>query len=304
MNPPEVTIYLNTARGVLPIGRSFKVSHGDMPGTSFVNNVSFKFSTESKGNKRSEWLRREDYDLKLTFGDEKDGMLEGEVLLESSDKDVRLKGSFKAKITGLRIVDGHPDLHSDSFETLRYAAKLYLQEKLGKDEIEVSDAGGDYSGWYSNADTEKTEQVGGVDVKYIAGGGDEQFLRVQLRKGDDGWKVARELKGNELHKAHPLVEVDKGELSQYFLYLVSRRLEKELQQENPDSVFRANLYASKRHSRKHGIAEVRLKYRIIGTDKSFRRRYLLRHVEDDWVVERKLSENEKLNSKTGTVEKN
>jgi len=248
-------------------------------------------------------LRKKDYDLELTFGDEKDGMLEGEILLNSPQKDVRLKGIFKAKIRGLRMVDGHPDLLSDSLETLRYAAKLYLQEKLGKDEVEVSRAKGNYNGWFYSADMETSEQVGGVDVKYTVGGDSEQFLRVQLRKGKDGWKVARELKGNELHTAHPLVEVNKEDLSEYFLYLVSQRLEKDLQKENPDSVFRADLSASSRHSRKHGIAEVRLGY-WTGTEKSLRRRYLLRRVGDDWIVERPLSEDEKLNTRTGTIEKN
>jgi hypothetical protein len=259
-----------------------------------------KYSKETKGKERSVWLGRKDYDLKLTFGDEKDGMLQGEVLLESPEKDVRIKGNFKAKITGLRMVDGHPDLQSDSIETLRYAAQLYLQEKLDKDEVEVSDAGGNYSGWIINA-----EQVGGVDVKYNVGDDSERFLRVQFRKEKDGWKVARELKGNELHTAHPLVGVNREDLSEYFLYLVSQRLEKDLQRKNPDSIFRADLYASKRYSRKHGIAEVSLEYWIMGADKSLRRRYLLRRVRDgDWVVERRLSGDETLNTRTGTIEKN
>lgn len=299
INPPVVTIFLNTTKGVLPVGRSFKVNRGDMPGTGFVNNVLFKFSTESKGNERIEWLRHDVYDLKLTFGDEKDGMLEGEVLLESPEKDVRLKGSFKAKITGLRMVDGHPDLLSDSFETLRYAVKLYLQEKLGKDEVEVSDAGGNYSGWFNNAD-----KVGGVDVKYIVGDDSERFLRVQLRKGKDGWKVARELKGNELRRAHPLVDVDKGNFREYLSYLASQRLEKDLQQEYPNSNFRTDLDSSVLSSRKHGIAQVELKYWLLGTDKRCSRKYLLRRVGDDWIVERTLSDDEKLNTRTGTIEKN
>ncbi len=299
MNPPELTIYLNTANGVLPIGRSFRVDHNDKQRTSFVNNVLFKFSTESKGKERSEWLRREDYDLELTFGDEKDGMLEGEILLNSPQKDVRLRGSFKAKMTGLRMVDGHPDLRSDSFDTLRYAVKLYLQEKLGKDEIEVSDAGGNYSGWYKSAD-----KVGGVDVKYIVGGDRERFLRAQLRKVKDGWKVAGELKGNELRPAHPLIEVNKEDSRKYFLYLTSRRLEKDLQQEYPNSNFRTEMSARSRSSSKHGMAQVELKYWLLGTDKSCSRKYLLRRVGDDWIVERTLSDDEKLNTRTGAIEKN
>jgi len=298
LNPPEVTIYLNTAHGVLPVGRSFEVKHDDTAGTGFVNNVLFKFSAESRGNERSDWLRKEDYELKLTFGDEKDGMLEGEVLLESPEKDVRLKGSFKAKMRGLRIVDGHPDLRSDSFETLRYAVKLYLQEKLGKDDVEVSDAGGDYSAWFSSAD-----EVGGVDVNYKVGDDSEQFLRVQLRKGKDGWKVAGELKGNELHTAHPLVEVNKGDLRKYFLYLVSQKLEKDLQHEYPNSNYRTELRAPSRSSDRHGIAQVELKYWVLGTDEHHSRKYLLRRVGDDWIVERTLSDDEKLNTRTGKIEK-
>jgi len=298
-NPPVVTIFLDTTRGMLPTGRSFKVNHDDTPGKGFVNNILFKYSKERKGNEYSVWLKRKDYDLKLTFGDEKDRMLEGEVLLESPEKDVRLKGNFKAKITGLRMVDGHPDLLSDSFETLRYAVKLYLQEKLGKDDVKVSDAGGNFSGWFS-----KSKQVGGVDVKYRVGTDSERFLRVQLRKDENGWKVARELKGNELRRAHPLVDVDKGNFREYLSYLASQRLEKDLQQEYPNSNFRTDLDSSVLSSPKHGIAEVKLSYWLLGTDKRYSKKYLLRLVEDDWLVERTLSENEKLNTRTGTIEKN
>jgi len=298
MNPPGVTIFLNTTKGVLPIGRSFEVNYGDTPGTGYVNNILVKYSTDSKGNEHSKWLGRKNYDLKLTFGDEKDGMLEGKVLLESPEKDVRLKGNFKAKIIGLRMVDGHPDLLSDSMETLRYAAKLYLQNKLGKDNVEVSRAEGNYSGWFNNAD-----EVGGVDVKYRVGDDSEQFLRVQLRKDKDGWKVVRQLKGNELYMAHPIVEIDKGNVKEYLSYLAWQRLEKDLQQEHPNGKFRSEVYAPSRFSRQHGIAEVRLEYWIVGIDKSLRRRYLLRRVGDDWIVERTLREDEKLNTRTGTIEK-
>ena len=303
-NTPEVTIFLNTTDGVLPIGKSFEVNHNDAPGTGFVNNVLFKYFTENKGFQHSDWLNRKFYDLKLIFGDEKDGMLEGEVLLESPGKDICLKGNFKAKITGLRIVDGHPDIRSDSMETLRYAAKLYLQDKLGRDDIAVSDAGGNYSGWFNHADMETSEQVGGVDVNYKVGGDSERFLRVQLRKGKDGWKVVRELKGNELHTAHPLVEVNKGDVKEYLPYLAWQRLEKDLQQEYPNSNYRTELHASKRYNRKHGIAQIELKYWLLGTDKRCSRKYLLRFVGDDWVVERTLSDDEKLNTRTGTIEKN
>lgn len=300
INPPVVTIYLGTAHGVLPVGRLFEFDHSD----GFANSIGFEFSTKSRGKELSGWLRKKDYDLELTFGDEKDGMLEGEVRLESPEKDVRLKGNFKAKIRGLRIVDGHPDLQSDSIETLVYAAKLYLQDKLGKDDVKVSRAKGNFSAWFSHADMEMSEQVGGVDVKYIVGGDSERFLRVQLRKGKNGWKVARELKGNELRTAHPLVDIDKGNLRKYLLYLASQRLEKDLQQEYPNSNFRTGMDALIRSSHKHGIAQVKLKYWLLGTDKRCSKKYLLRRVGDDWIVERMLSDDEKLNTRTGTIEKN
>ncbi len=297
-NPPKVTIYLNGEHGVLPIGKSFKINHSDARGTGHVSNIVYEFSTKSKGNDRSERLGRKGYDLQLTFGEEKDGMLEGEVLLESPEKDVRLKGDFKAKIKGLRMVDGHPDIRSDSMETLRYAAKLYLQDKLTRDDVAVSKARGDYNAWLSDGD-----KIGGVDVNYKVGDNSEQFLRVQLRKGADGWKVVRELKGNELHTSHPLTEINKKKLSDYFLYLVSQRLEKDLQEEDPNSKFRTELHVRNRSSRKHGVAQAELKYWVLGTDKRHSRKYLLRRVEDDWVVERMLSDDEKLNTKTGTIEK-
>jgi len=304
MNPPGVTIFLKGTHGVLPMGRSMEVKHDDKERLGFVNNVLYKFSTETKGNECSDWLGQKGYDLNLTFGDEKDGILQGEILLESPEKDVRLRGKFKAKITGLRMVDGHPDLKCDSMETLRYAAKLYIQGKLGKDDVTVSDAGGNASGWHNNVDEKQSEQFGGVDVNYKVGDDSESFLRVQLHKDADGWKVVRELKGNELRPAHPLAEVDKKDSRKYFLYLVSRRLEKDLQKEYPNNNYRTEMYASRRSSTMHGIAQVELKYYILGSDKRYSRKYLLRLVADDWTVDRILSENEKINTKTGTIEKN
>ncbi len=304
MNPPEVTIFLKGTHGVLPIGRSMEAKRNDKERAGFVNNVLYKFSTETKGNERTAWLGQEGYDLNLTFGDEKDGMLQGEILLESPEKDVRLRGKFKAKTIGLRMVDGHPDLKCDSMETLRYATKLYIQDKLGKDNITVSDAGGNGSAWYNNVDQKESEQLGGADVYYKVGDDSEQFLRVQLRKGAHGWKVVRELKGNELRPAHPLGEVDKNDSRKYFLYLVSRRLEEDLQKEYPNSNYRTEMHASQRSSTIHGIAQVELKYYILGSDRRYSTKYLLRRVAADWTVDRILSENEKINTKTGAIEKN
>jgi hypothetical protein len=116
--------------------------------------------------------------------------------------------------------------------------------------------------------------------------------------------MAGELKGNELRPAHPLIEVNKEDSRKYFLYLVSQRLEKDLQQEYPNSNFRTEMHARSRSSRKHGIAQAELKYWLLGTDKRYSRKYLLRRVGDDWIVERTLNDDEKLNTRTGTIEKN
>jgi len=304
LNPPVVTLFLKGTHGVLPLGRSMALTRGDMESVGFVNNVLYKFATETKGRERSDWLGHKGYDLSLAFGHEKAGSLQGEILLESPEDDVRLKGKFGAKIIGLRMVDGHPDLKSDSLETLRYAAELYIQDKLGRDDITVSNAGGNGSLWYNNVDQKQTEQFGGADVHYRVGDDREQFLRVQLRKGADGWRVARELKGNELRPAHPLAEVDKNDSGKYFLYLVARRLERDLQKAYPNSHFRTEMHASRRVSTRHGIAQVELRYYILGSDKRYSGKYLLRRVGDDWTVDRSLSENEKLNTRTGAIEKN
>ncbi|MBN2138042.1 MAG: ankyrin repeat domain-containing protein [Sedimentisphaerales bacterium] len=294
VTPPEVSAFLGGVHGIVPVGRSFKFDYSD----GFSSSIAFRFYAEGRGNQHHDYLKREDYELELTFGDEDDGILEGKILLNAPGKDVRLKGTFRAKLRGLRIIDGHPDLRSDSFETLQYAIKLYLRKKLGREDVQVSSAAGSYSQWFNSDD-----RVGGADVHYKENDS-ERFLRAQLRKGGDGWHVVGELKGNELFAAHPLIEVNKDDQREYFLYLVAQRLEKELQEKIPGGAFRTDLGVMRRLSRKHQMAEARLGYWITGTDKKLHRRYLLRQVGDDWVVERMLNDDEKLNTSTGKIEKN
>ena len=50
--------------------------------------------------------------------------------------------------------------------------------------------------------------------------------------------------------------------------------------------------------------KVELKYWLLGTDKRCSRKYLLRRVGDDWIVEQTLSDDKKVNTRTGTIEKN
>jgi hypothetical protein len=298
-NAPEMTVFLSGKKGILPEGKTVRIHYERKESDSLVNNILYRSKRSDTGKDISDWINGDDYSIELTFGAITDGVLPGSITVDYPKANLRFKTDFKAEIRGLRIVDGHPDLASDSMETLCYAAELYLEKKYNREHIDVQQAEGNYSSWFSHSEHGGL-QVGGVDV-YYDHLGQKMFLRVQLCKKDGIWGVANELRGNQLFAAHPLEEVDENDTKKYLQLLAYQRLEQDLQKEQPDGVFRAVSFASVRRSKE--MSQVTVSYYVEGDDEELKRKYLLEFIDNRWQVKRQLAENEKLDTRKNVIKK-
>ncbi|MCE5185686.1 MAG: hypothetical protein LLF76_06125 [Planctomycetaceae bacterium] len=296
---PELTVYLSGEKGILPEGQAVTINYEQKKNGCLANNIFCRRRRSDTGQAVSDWINKDDYLLELKFAAETDGFLLGRITVEYPKANIRLKTEFRAKIKGLRLVDGHPDLRSDSMETLCYATKLYLEEKYNEKDLNVQQAEGNYSAWYNN-EAPGRMQAGGIDV-YYEHNGEKTFLRTHLHKKDGTWSVAGELRGDQFFAAHPLQEPEKADIKEHLKVLAYRRLEQDLQQEKPGGIFRSVSFAPVRRSKK--MAQVTVDYCEAGNDADSKRTYLLEFADGNWQVLRQLADNEKLNVKTNTVEK-
>ena len=302
-NTPELEVFFSGEKGILPESQTVTINYEQKKPDSLINNILYRSERPDTGKKISGWVNRNDYFIQLKFAKEVNGVLPGSFVFDYPKANIRLKTEFKAKIKGLCIVDGHPDLQSDSIETLCYAVKLYLEKKHDQKNIEVQQAKGNHSAWHSH-EGQGRFQVGGIDV-YYEYNGHKEFLRVQLHKKDGIWSVARELRCNQLFAAHPLKEVDKDDTKKYLQLLAYQRLELDLQKEQSDGIFRSGLSATMSRSnmsRSKTMAQVTVRYYVEGDDTEYKRKYLLEFFNNSWQVKRQLAENEKLDTRNDVVE--
>lgn len=298
------TILLQGENGVIPEGQMFRYTKKDMHRNRIY--VHYRWEHEGDNETTSGSMDAGEYRVIAKFGKENaDNNIPVQVSLKNAKLGVLLRAKCLAQIEGLRLIDGHPDLRSDAIETLHYAVTLYLEDKFGKD-VEVERVKANGSIWYY---IEKG--FGGADAKYKVNGGGEKFIRAWVSKESGQWEVAKELKINELFAAHPLEEINKSHSSDYWKYLVYKKLEEELQREYPNKIFRAPISSSwYRSVEKHGMAQMTVFYTLDDEKdehnpyQRHERIYLLRRKEDgDWFVERRMDKNEKINGATGEVEK-
>jgi len=237
-----------------------------------------------------------------------DGRLRGTVLLESPHDGLRIEGSFNAKIEGLRLIDGHPDLRSDHVRTLRYAAELYLREKYADKKVTLlepteADRMGVGACWMRDPMAKGGSPMGQAAVRYQVDGAEPAVLRAMMVKKGGRWQVGRELRGDQLVLAHPpeVPDVKERSASTARYYLSAVALEEDLQRDWPGRAFNASPGPSSVFSKKHGIGEVHVKYWFLDELVTHRKTYLLRRGEDGWAVERELKDDERVDTKRGVV---
>jgi hypothetical protein len=293
---PSVLIFLKIKKGIIPNNKSFSVEPKD--GFGSRPHIHYRWKDAELGRIRTGTGTGKKYTLSLKFGQEVNGGIPGSILFEIPEKDVRVEGNFDAKIEGLRLIDGHPDLQSDDFDTLEYATKLYLEKKFKSSNVEIVKTSHQTMWLHS-------QKKGILDVEYKVGDHETEIIRIRLAKGPDGWIVVQELRNDQLFWAHPLEPVDQqtADRSEIFNHLTAKRLEEQLQKEFPGKGLYFSHYSVARGTKKGDIRQVDFSYKVEDIKESLKKSYLFRLTEGEWVFERELKEGEALNRKTGVVER-
>jgi hypothetical protein len=279
----------------VPAGKNFKflnASGADVP------RVRLSWKEDDKGG-----LGHQDftdkYTLVLELGPEKDNRISGKLHLALPDEPKSLiAGTFEAEIKGFRIVNGKPDLASDSVETLEYLA---LQEMLKGDPDKAVQTYAFRGQRIADSSIEKTP-TGYLELEYRVGEAAPVIQRYQFLKEKGEWRVWRTLKLTEIDEAHPpQVPGAKADPAKLFPYLAAKRLETELARKSPKKGIFATEFAVRAND-KHKLGQAEVSYQLEGAAQPTKIVYLLRLKPAGWALDRELSAKEKVNFDTGKIE--
>jgi hypothetical protein len=295
----EVKFFLFTPKGEIPYGKVFRIVEGEMS-DSILPHIHVLWKEEGKSLPENK-MYMNNYTLYLEFGEQNNKKLPGKIYLSiSDDPATALEGTFEADIKGLVVIDGKPDLTTDSFETLKYVAETYIKN-VHPNRIFQGFA---YSNsTYTSPHPSKKHQTGYLEVKY-RGENDEWFIeRFQFIKEPAGWLVFNTLRKDQLHSAHPVEPPDPEEpLAGLFEYLLAKKIEEEVQRQFPGKA----LYTGMGFGNRCGynptvyMGDCKANYRVEGEKEPFEKSYLFRLTDKGWVLDRELEKNEKVNYKTET----
>ena len=238
------------------------------------------------------------YALELEFGEEKEGRISGRIYVCLPDnKRSFVAGKFSAEIKGFRLIDGKPDLTSDSFKTLQVVAESWLASKHGAP-VEITET--DHS-FMRHAGTRRP--TGRKDVTYkTSAKADPETTRLQFAKVNGIWQVAAVLRLDQIADAHPLYAPDPKRTHDVIRYVAARWLEADLQKEHPGKPVRDVTVMTSGYS--DAFAGCTLRY-TLGDDKKGTHRKLVLAVRDgEWVVDREIETDARLDFKTGVIRSN
>lgn len=180
----EVAVYLFTEKWQIPEGRSFSVKPND-PGT---DNPHVQLGWKQAGQEQlTRRFSTSGFTMELVFTKAKDNRLTGNITLDmGNENDSRIKGKFDAELTGFYVLNGKPNLKSDSHETLAYLALSHLLKNDPKKKI--NDVR------YRNAryTTSGASQTGSLDLEYRNGKKKRALKQhFEFSKGANGWQVSK-----------------------------------------------------------------------------------------------------------------
>jgi hypothetical protein len=291
----EVRISGLTRNWEVPAGKKFKFTNASGANLPVVT---VQHQEEGRPPMRQEVTEK--YTLLLEFGAEQNNKLPGKLLLTLPESAKgTIGGTFEADVTGFRLVDGKPDLSADSIETLQFLA---LRELLKDDPDKVLNDTVLRDMRYTVGEG-KQPSTGYLEASYRVGEGSPVIQRYQFVKEKGEWRVLRTLRTDQIDEAHPFkapTPRDKPEL--LFPHLAAKKLEADTQKKHPKKAIFVSEFAT-RYNLKQKVGECVVQYRLEGNDQPVRASYLLRDKGKGWVLERQLSEKEKLNVDTGKIVK-
>lgn len=194
---PGIEIWLKFAKGEMPEGKTFVRKVDEERFDAAIGLVAFR--TPKPGGKDTDnGSASGDYESEIVFGKVEDDWIEGRIKLNSPKLKISISGNFRAKIEGLRLKNGIPELTSDAFETLAYVAKLNLESEL-KDKITIKE---NAEALFSHPTSSGTQQYGQMTVQYKKESeSEDRWAKFQFIK-DEEWKVTRQLRMDQLYGAN------------------------------------------------------------------------------------------------------
>ena len=292
----EVKVFLYTKPWEVPTGRSFNLIQ---PAANAESPHIRVRSHEIGQNVPRQREYTEKYTLRLELGQEKDKKLPGKIFLALPDEDKsQVAGTFEAAIRGFRVVDGKPDLASDSVDTLQFLAlRELLQDDMNKPVKEVSFQRGQYDARPVGG----LPQTGYLEVSYRLGEGPLTTQKFQYAKENDAWRVVRTLRPDQLDEAHPYKAPGaKDPPERLFPYLAAKRIEADVKKRAPNQLIN-NVEFSVRANEAQKIGVCEASYNI-DNGQLVQTAFLYRRGGNGWRLERELSKKERVNFATGKVE--
>lgn len=285
-----VLIRLVGSKWETPSGKNFKYTPADGANTPIV----VVTRVEQGDLKQQSYFNK--YTLLLEFGKETNGKLPGKIHLAlSDDAKNTLSGTFDAEIKGFRIIDGKPDLSSDSTDTLQYLA---LKELLKDDPDKAIDIVAVRDGRISSSDN---PPVGYLEVEYRVAQAAPQIKRFQFVKDPD-WKIRNALSLDQIDEAHPITTpTAKDSPARQLAYMAAKRLEASGKNNAKKPIYGVNFVT--RHNAKTKIGVVEASYQTEPDGQPKKIAYLFRLKQNGWGFDRELTAKEKVNVDTGKIEK-
>ena len=292
----EVKVFLYTKPWEVPAGRSFKLLN--TPSDNNAPHVRVR-SPEAGQNAPRQREYTEKYTLLLELGQEKDKKLPGKIYLALPDESKsQVAGTFDAAIRGFRVVDGQPDLSSDSVDTLQFLA---LRELLREDKDKpVKDVSFQH-GQYDVRPVAGGPQTGYLEVSYRLGDAAATVQKFQYAKENDAWRVVRTLRPDQLDTAHPYkAPGPKDPPERLFPYLAAKRVEADAQKRYAKRMINgAEFTVRANDAHKIGVCDVSYK---VDDGQLVQTAFLFRRGTNGWRLERELGKKERVNFATGKVE--
>jgi len=292
----EMTIFLYTKPWEVPAGRSFKlVNPSAAPDAPHVR-IRWHDDGQSAPRQRE---YTEKYTLVLEFGQEKDKKLPGKLYVSLPDEDKsQVAGTFEAAIRGFRLIDGKPDLSSDSVDTLQFLA---LSQLLKDDPTKPVKDVSFQQGRYDSQAPAGSPQTGYLEMSYRVGEGAPTMQKFQYAKENGAWQVVGTLRPGQLEAAHPYkAPGPKDAPDRLFPFLTAKRVEAEIQKRYPGKPI-SNAEFVTRTNEAHKIGTCDAAYKV-GDGQPVQTAYLFRRGANGWKLERELGKKERVNFATGKVE--
>ncbi|MDH5649214.1 MAG: hypothetical protein OEY67_06125 [Gammaproteobacteria bacterium] len=178
----EISVSLPNLKWQVPAGKTLIVSK-----SSTQNNpeVTVKWKPEGANELASKSFDK-GYSLELKFGGKLGNKVSGSLALTLPEAEkTEISGKFDAELAGFKVVNGSPDLGSDSGETLMFVALAHLiQDDPNKPISNVV---------YRNAkyDDSGRNRTGSLEVEYQVGKGPTVKQWFEFKKEEGIWTVSK-----------------------------------------------------------------------------------------------------------------